>query len=59
MSRMRADLLIVARGLAESRAKARAAIEAGGVSANGAVVVRPSDLIALIREVSLPPYSNV
>lgn len=45
MSRMRADLLIVARGLAESRAKARAAIEAGGVSANGAVVVRPSDLI--------------
>lgn len=45
MSRMRADLLIVARGLAESRAKARAAIEAGGVSANGAVVARPSDLI--------------
>ena len=45
MPRMRADLLIVARGLAESRAKARAAIEAGGVSANGAVVVRPSDLI--------------
>ena len=45
MSRMRADLLIVARGLAESRAKARAALEAGGVSANGAVVVRPADLI--------------
>lgn len=45
MSRMRADLLIVARGLVESRAKARAAIEARGVSANGAVVARPSDLI--------------
>jgi len=45
MSRMRADLLLVARGLAESRAKARAAIETGGVLANGAVVGKPSDLI--------------
>ena len=45
MSRMRADLLLVARGFAESRAKARAAIEAGGVTANGASVQRPSDLI--------------
>lgn len=46
MSRKRADVLLVARGLAESRAKARAAIEAGGVRANGALVSRPSDLIA-------------
>ncbi len=46
MSRMRADLLLVARGLVESRAKARAAIEAGGVFADGVVVVKPSDLIA-------------
>src|SRR5690606_22895315 len=46
MSRMRADLLLVARGLAESRAKARAAIEAGGVTANGAPVEKPADLIA-------------
>lgn len=45
-SRLRADLLLVARGLVESRAKARAAIEAGGVSANGARVEKPSDLIA-------------
>jgi 23S rRNA (cytidine1920-2'-O)/16S rRNA (cytidine1409-2'-O)-methyltransferase len=45
MSRMRADLLLVARGLAESRAKARAAIEAGGVTANGAPVQKPSDLL--------------
>ncbi|MCX7358823.1 MAG: TlyA family RNA methyltransferase [Alphaproteobacteria bacterium] len=45
MPRLRADLLIVARGLAESRAKARAAIAAGGVSANGVVVTKPSDLI--------------
>ena len=33
--RTRADLLLVARGLFESRAKARAAIEAGGVAADG------------------------
>ncbi|MGD9981706.1 MAG: TlyA family RNA methyltransferase [Hyphomonadaceae bacterium] len=46
MPRMRADLLLVARGLAQSRAKARAAIEAGGVRANGAVVSKASDLIA-------------
>lgn len=45
MARVRADLLLVARGLVESRAKARAAIEAGGVSANGAIVGKPSDLL--------------
>lgn len=45
MPRIRADLLLVARGLAESRAKARATIEAGGMLANGAVVAKPSDLI--------------
>ncbi|MFI8682472.1 TlyA family RNA methyltransferase [Brevundimonas diminuta] len=36
MSRLRLDQLLVARGLAESRAKAKAAIEAGGVTVNGA-----------------------
>lgn len=46
MTRVRADLLLVARGLAESRAKARAAIEAGGVTANGAIVEKASDLVA-------------
>lgn len=45
MTRVRADLLLVVRGLAESRAKARAAIEAGGVRADGALVTRASDLI--------------
>lgn len=45
MTRTRADIVLVARGLVESRAKARAAIEAGGVLANGAVVAKPSDLI--------------
>lgn len=46
MTRLRADLLLVARGLAESRAKARAAIQAGGVRADGALVAKASDLIA-------------
>ena len=55
MTRMRADLLLVARGLAESRAKARAAIEAGGVTANGAPVDKPADLIAEDSALELVP----
>ncbi len=57
MSRTRADLLLVARGLAESRAKARAAIEAGGVRADGVVVGKPSDLLAedVVLDVT-PPH---
>lgn len=57
MSRMRADLLLVARGLVESRAKARGAIEAGGVTAAGVVVRKPSDLIDEGAELSVnAPY---
>jgi 23S rRNA (cytidine1920-2'-O)/16S rRNA (cytidine1409-2'-O)-methyltransferase len=44
--RTRADLLLVARGLFESRAKARAAIEAGGVTADGKLVAKASELLA-------------
>lgn len=55
MTRIRADLLLVARGLAESRAKARAAIEAGGVTAGGALVGKPSDLIAEDAELAVTP----
>lgn len=44
--RIRADLLLVARGLFESRSQARAAIEAGLVTAGGAVVTRASDLLS-------------
>src|SRR5882757_4420063 len=44
--RTRADLLLVARGLFESRAKARAAIEAGGVLADGRAVAKASELLA-------------
>jgi len=42
----RADLLLVARGLFESRAKARAAIEAGGVMADGRPVLKAAELLA-------------
>src|SRR5689334_19484519 len=44
--RRRVDRLLVERGLFESRAKAQAAIEAGLVRADGAVVRKPSDEIA-------------
>src|SRR5262245_6902516 len=42
----RADLLLVERGLFESRAKARAAIEAGLVTADDKPVRKPSDTLA-------------
>ncbi len=45
-SRKRADLLLVERGLFESRARAQAAIEAGLVTANDKQVTKPSEGIA-------------
>ncbi|MBV9066653.1 MAG: TlyA family RNA methyltransferase [Methylobacteriaceae bacterium] len=45
-SRIRADVALVARGLFESRAKARAAIEAGLVTADGVRVAKPSEALA-------------
>jgi 23S rRNA (cytidine1920-2'-O)/16S rRNA (cytidine1409-2'-O)-methyltransferase len=44
--RKRADILLVERGLFESRARARAAIEAGLVTADHRPVAKPSDIIA-------------
>jgi 23S rRNA (cytidine1920-2'-O)/16S rRNA (cytidine1409-2'-O)-methyltransferase len=44
--KLRIDQLLVARGLFDTRARARAAIEAGRVTANGAVVAKPSELVA-------------
>jgi 23S rRNA (cytidine1920-2'-O)/16S rRNA (cytidine1409-2'-O)-methyltransferase len=44
--RKRADVLLVERGLFESRARARAAIEAGLVVANDRPVTKPSETIA-------------
>ena len=45
-ARKRADVLLVERGLFESRARAQAAIEAGLVTANGKAVAKPSETIA-------------
>jgi 23S rRNA (cytidine1920-2'-O)/16S rRNA (cytidine1409-2'-O)-methyltransferase len=45
-SRKRADLVLVERGLFESRARARAAIEAGLVTADGKQVTKPSEGVA-------------
>ena len=44
--RKRADIVLVERGLFESRARARAAIEAGLVKANDKLVTKPSETIA-------------
>lgn len=53
--RQRADRLLVERGLFESRAKARAAIEAGLVRANNVVVRKASDEIACDAELIATP----
>jgi 23S rRNA (cytidine1920-2'-O)/16S rRNA (cytidine1409-2'-O)-methyltransferase len=52
---MRADQLLVARGLFESRAKAQAAIEAGNVSAGGEAVRKVSQMIAEDAEIAATP----
>ncbi len=55
----RADVLLVARGLFESRAKARAAIEAGGVTADGRPVAKAAELIAddaVVEAVAAHPW---
>jgi 23S rRNA (cytidine1920-2'-O)/16S rRNA (cytidine1409-2'-O)-methyltransferase len=53
--RKRIDLLLVERGLFESRARARAAIEAGLVVANRKPVVKPSEVIAADSELQAEP----
>jgi len=53
--RKRADVLLVERGLFESRARARAAIDAGLVLADGKVVAKPSDIIAPDAALSAEP----
>lgn len=53
----RADVLLTERGLVESRAKARAAIEAGLMTSAGRVVRRPSDLVDPNADVTVAaPY---
>ncbi|WP_247657919.1 TlyA family RNA methyltransferase [Aquabacter sp. L1I39] len=59
MGRERIDKLLVARGLFDSRARAQAAILAGGVSVAGRVVDKPSDMVdadAAIEATDLHPY---
>ena len=53
--RKRADILLVERGLFESRARARAAIEAGLVTANNKPVVKPSETIAADANLQAQP----
>jgi 23S rRNA (cytidine1920-2'-O)/16S rRNA (cytidine1409-2'-O)-methyltransferase len=52
---MRADLLLVARGLFDSRAKAQAAIAAGKVTADGAPVRKPSDTLPTGAAIAAEP----
>src|SRR3954469_6700127 len=54
-TRMRADRLLVERGLFESRAKAQAAIAAGGVTADGAPIAKPSAEIAVDAALAATP----
>jgi 23S rRNA (cytidine1920-2'-O)/16S rRNA (cytidine1409-2'-O)-methyltransferase len=57
--RKRADLLLVERGLFESRARAQAAIEAGLVTANSRTVTKPSENIpadAVLQARPAHPY---
>ena len=54
-SRKRADILLLERGLFESRAKAQAAIAAGRVSAGGLPVRKASDEVPLDSELRATP----
>src|SRR5882724_11557840 len=54
-SRKRADILLVERGLFESRAKAQAAIAAGQVTAGGVTVRKASDTVPLAAELRAAP----
>lgn len=55
VKRERADRLLVARGLFESRARAQAAITAGAVTADGSPVRKPSDQISSAAVITAEP----
>jgi 23S rRNA (cytidine1920-2'-O)/16S rRNA (cytidine1409-2'-O)-methyltransferase len=55
VAKKRVDLLLVERGLFESRARARAAIEAGRVIANDKAVLKPSDLLPADATIQAEP----
>ncbi len=57
--RKRADVILVERGFFDSRAKAQAAIAAGGVTANGRVLTKASEMVepqAAITAAAAHPY---
>jgi 23S rRNA (cytidine1920-2'-O)/16S rRNA (cytidine1409-2'-O)-methyltransferase len=54
-TRMRADQLLVARGLFESRARAQAAIAAGHVTADGRPVLKPAQSIPIRATIDAEP----
>ena len=51
MTKKRIDVLLVERGHFDSRAKARAAIEAGGVRVDGQTVAKPSETVSDTAEI--------
>jgi 23S rRNA (cytidine1920-2'-O)/16S rRNA (cytidine1409-2'-O)-methyltransferase len=53
MARERIDRLLLARGLVETRTRARALIEAGKVSADGRLLRKPSELVAVDARLSV------
>jgi 23S rRNA (cytidine1920-2'-O)/16S rRNA (cytidine1409-2'-O)-methyltransferase len=55
VARKRIDLLLVERGLFDSRAKARAAVEAGGVMADGITLTRASDMVEAHAQIVAEP----
>jgi 23S rRNA (cytidine1920-2'-O)/16S rRNA (cytidine1409-2'-O)-methyltransferase len=60
VKRDRADRLLVARGLFESRSRAQAAIAAGQVTADGGLVRKPSDQISSAAVIAAdPPHPYV
>ena len=55
MARKRLDVLLVERGLIDSRARARAAIEAGKVTVDGRVAAKPGELTAATAAIAAEP----
>ena len=59
MARKRIDQLLVERGVFDSRAKARAAVEAGRVAVDGRTVAKPAETVdeeAEIRAEAAHPW---
>ncbi|MDP1632153.1 MAG: TlyA family RNA methyltransferase [Caulobacter sp.] len=55
MPRRRIDLLLVERGLFDSRARAQAAIAGGGVTVDGRVIIKPSEPVEETAEIAAEP----